>query len=60
MERCQARQGRTQRNHIYMSIMAWFNKHSQRINKSLSMYQQDWQVIKKSISLKIKTSMLAK
>lgn len=59
IERCQARHGRSQRNHIYMSIMAWFNKHTQRINKSLSMYQQDWQIIKKSIALEIKSIMLA-
>jgi hypothetical protein len=59
IERCQARHGRSQRNHIYMSIMAWFNKHTQCINKSLSMYQQDWQVIKKSIALEIKCIMVA-
>lgn len=59
IERCQARHGRSQRNHIYMAIMAWFNKHTQRINKSCSMYQQDWQIIKKSISLEIKSIMLA-
>ena len=59
IERCQAHHGRSQRNHIYMSIMAWFYKHTQRLTKSLSMYQQDWQIIKKSIALEIKSIMLS-
>ncbi|OJW72227.1 MAG: transposase [Candidatus Amoebophilus sp. 36-38] len=59
IERCQARHSRSQRNHIYMSIMAWFNKHTQRISKKISMYQQDWEVIKKGIALEIKSIMLA-
>ena len=59
IERCQARHGRSQRNHIYMSIMAWFNKYTQLISKSLSMYQQDWQIIKNSIALEIKCIMLS-
>ncbi|OJW66917.1 MAG: hypothetical protein BGO68_01685 [Candidatus Amoebophilus sp. 36-38] len=59
VERYQARHGRLQRNHIYISIMAWFKKHTQRINKRITMDQQDWEVIKKNIVLEIKSIMLA-
>jgi hypothetical protein len=57
IERCQARHGRSQRNHIYMSIMAWFKKYIQRIDRKLTMYEQDWQVISKGITLEIKNIM---
>jgi len=41
IERCQARTGRAQRNHICLSIMAWLDKHLRRITEHLSLYQQD-------------------
>lgn len=50
IERCQARTGRSQRNHICMAIMAWFDKHYRRVHEKISMYAQDWDVIKTGIS----------
>ena len=46
IERCQARTGRSQRNHICMAILAWLDKHQRRINEKISMYEQDWNIIK--------------
>jgi hypothetical protein len=59
IERCQARHGRSQRNHIYMAIMAWFNKHKRLIREKITIYEQDWQVLKKTIQSEIKNIMLA-
>jgi hypothetical protein len=59
IERCQARHGRSQRNHIYMAIMAWFNKYKRRIREKITIYEQDWQVLKKTIQSEIKNIMLA-
>ena len=57
IERCQARTGRAQRNHICIAILAWFDKHRRRIQETLSFYQQDWDVIKQAISTNIKVIM---
>ena len=57
IERCQARTGRAQRNHICLSIMAWLDKHRRRITEHLSLYQQDWETIKDGISKNIKVIM---
>lgn len=59
IERCQARTGRAQRNHICLAIMAWIDKHRRRISESISFYQQDWNVIKNAISHEIKIIMAA-
>jgi len=59
IERCQARTSRAQRNHICMAIMAWFDKHRRRIHECLSLYRQDWDVIKSGISASIKSIMAA-
>lgn len=49
LECSQARSSRTQRNHIVCSVLAFIKKQSvQRILK-LSMYAQDWKVIKTAI-----------
>ena len=53
IERCQARIGRSQRNHIGLSIMAWLDKHWRRITDKLTLYQQDWNTIKLGISQEI-------
>ena len=50
IERCQARTGRAQRNHIFLAISAWFEQYKQRISQKISFYQQKWQVIKNAIS----------
>ncbi len=57
IERCQARTGRAQRNHICLSVLAWLDKHRRRITENISLYQQDWNVIKVSISNAIKLIM---
>lgn len=59
IERCQARTGRAQRNHICLSILAWLDKHRRRISENLSLYQQDWEMIKDGISNGIKVIMAA-
>lgn len=50
IERCQARTGRSQRNHICMAIIVWLDKHRRRLLENVSFYQQDWNVIKHAIS----------
>ena len=57
IERCQARTGRAQRNHICLSIMAWLDKHRRRVTEHVSFYQQDWDNIKDGISHGIKVIM---
>lgn len=59
IEGCQARIGRSQRNHIGLSIMAWLDKYRRRITEKLTLYQQDWDVIKSGISQSIKLIMAA-
>jgi len=49
IERCQARTGRAQRNHICLAIKAWIDRHIRRINQKISFYQQAWDVIKPAI-----------
>lgn len=58
IERCQARNGRAQRNHIFMAITAWLDKYRRKLKEKLTFYEQDWQVIKNSIKCHI-TSILA-
>ena len=50
IERCQARTSRAQRNHIFLSIAAWFEKHRRRCYKNVTLYQQHWEIIKQSIT----------
>ena len=49
LERCQARMGRSQRNHIVLSVLAWINQRKLRALYDLSIYQLRWNVIKHSI-----------
>jgi len=50
IERCQARTSRAQRNHIFLAMAAWYKKHHRYCFKQVSCYQQQWDVIKQSIS----------
>lgn len=59
IERCQARTGRAQRNHICLAILAWLDKYRRRLTEKISFYQQDWDVIKHGISHEIKMIMAA-
>lgn len=54
IERCQARTGRAQRNHIFLAISAWVDQHKRRISQKITLYQQNWEVIKRAISEHIK------
>lgn len=50
IERCQARSGRSQRNPICLAILAWFEKHRRRVLNKITLYRQDWEIIKASIA----------
>lgn len=54
IERCQARTGRAQRNHIFIAISAWLQKYKQRLKHKISFYQQDWRIIKTAIAKNLK------
>jgi hypothetical protein len=58
IERCQARTGRAQRNHIFLAIAAWFEQHKLRLTHNMTLYQQNWDVIKSAIHQQIKALML--
>lgn len=48
---CLANTGRAQRNHIGLSLLTWMRKHKRRRTDHMTMYQQDWEVVKPSIQL---------
>jgi hypothetical protein len=50
IERCQARTGRAQRNHIFLAIAAWFSQHKIRVCSQMTLYSQNWQTIKGAIA----------
>jgi Transposase DDE domain len=54
IERCQARTGRAQRNHIFLAIVAWFEQHKRRLSEKITLYQQHWAVIKNAITAHIR------
>ncbi len=54
LERCQSRNARAQRNHIFMSIYAWLNKFKRRMKDNTSFYLQDWEIIKPAITLNMR------
>ncbi|RZV21624.1 transposase, partial [Legionella longbeachae] len=58
IERCQACTGRAQRNHIFLAIAAWFEQHKLRTSQKITLYQQNWSVIKNAIQEHIKILML--
>ena len=49
IERCQARTGRAQRNHICLAVFAWLEMNKRRMNEKITLYQQTWEYIKTSI-----------
>lgn len=51
LSRCQANTGRAQRNHIGLSLLTWIRKHKRRLNDRMTLYQQDWEVVKPGIQL---------
>lgn len=54
IERCQARTGRAQRNHIFLAVSAWFAQHKIRRYSGMTFYSQNWLIIKNSISEKLR------
>ncbi len=57
IERCQARTGRAQRNHICMAIKTWIDMHILRTREKISLYEQSWTVIKKAITESIRANL---
>lgn len=57
LARCQAKQGRAQRNHIGLSLLTWMRKHKRRLIDHTTMYQQDWEVVKPGITLALAQAM---
>ena len=50
IERCQARTGRAQRNHILLAILTWIKQSERRCQETLSMYAQKWDTIKTAVA----------
>ena len=59
IERCQARTSRAQRNHIALAIQAWIDKHRRRVIEKITLYQQDWNIIKNGIATAMKAILTA-
>ncbi|AWK13577.1 hypothetical protein SK355_09005 [Candidatus Fukatsuia symbiotica] len=59
IERCQARTGRAQRNHIFLAMAAWFEQHKRRLSEKITLYQQNWAVIKNAITTHIRALLAA-
>ena len=57
IERCQARTGRAQRNHIFLAIAAWFEQHKIRLKDKKTLYQQKWEMMQVTIREKIENLM---
>ncbi len=49
LERCQARTGRAQRNHIFLVLSVWVERQKERLKSAVTFYQQQWDVIKTTI-----------
>ena len=58
IERCQARTGRAQRNHIGLAIAAWFSQHRRRCLEKITLYEQNWQIIKQAITIKMQALLI--
>lgn len=54
LEHCQSRNGRAQRNHIGFSILTWIRMARIRSFNTLSLYQQEWDVIKDAVAQNLK------
>lgn len=54
LERCQAQESRSQRNHIGLSILCWMNLAERRIKGSVTIYRQQWEIIKPAVAERLK------
>lgn len=50
LSRCLASTGRSQRNHIGLSLLTWIRKNQRRCYLGVTLYQHQWNVIKPAIS----------
>lgn len=57
LERCQSRTSRAQRNHIAFAVLSWIKQAKLRNQFNVSMYQQQWDIIKGSIASKLKSEL---
>lgn len=58
VERCQSRTGRAQRNHIGFSVLSWIRQTKRRSVSHISLYQQQWDVIKEAIAMNLKQQLV--
>lgn len=54
LEYCQARTSRAQRNHIVLSVLSWIKSADVRRRYHLTLYQQQWDVIKYAIAKQLR------
>lgn len=59
LEHCQSRNGGAQRNHIVLSVLSWIKAADVRRKDELSLYQQQWNVIKSAIAQQLKYELLS-
>lgn len=50
LSRCLANTGRSQRNHIGLSMLTWIRKNQRRCMHKITLYQQQWEVIRPAVS----------
>lgn len=59
IQRCQARTARSQRNHICLAILAWINKSKIWLQNRITLYQQNWNIIKPAVQIALAQAMHA-
>jgi hypothetical protein len=57
LENCQSRNGRAQRNHIVLSVLAWIQLTTRRSLENLTLYRQKWNTIKPAIKYQLALEM---
>jgi len=53
LECSQARTGRSQRNHIVLSVLSWIKKQELRKKQNITCYRQKWNIIKQSVATQL-------
>lgn len=57
LESCMARTSRAQRNHIALSVLCWLDLNERRVLDGISLYKQQWNVVKYSIANQLRIEM---
>lgn len=57
LESCQSRNGRAQRNHICLSVLAWIQLTTRRSLEKITLYQQKWNIVKPAIKYQLALEM---